>query len=177
MPRVKVPVPAEDKPKPAEKPQEPVVTEPPAPAPEAPQQQRKGLSGQHIIYIAFGIILLIMLGVIINLAKSNNDDKSGSSTSNSGEIKEITGYVGKFYILPTGETPTIATVTNASKVQNQPFFKNAQNGDKVLLYTKSGLAILYRPSVKKVVNVASVNLNNSSTSATPTDASSVTGGQ
>ena len=54
--------------------------------------------------------------------------------------------------VPTNEVPVIATVTDASTVQKQaPFFSSAQNGDKVLFYTKNGVVILYRPSNNTIV--------------------------
>lgn len=56
--------------------------------------------------------------------------------------------------LPDDETPTFATITDKSKVQDQPFFSAVENGDKVLIYPNSRKAILYRPSSKKIVEFA-----------------------
>lgn len=77
--------------------------------------------------------------------------------------------VGKLMQLPTGETPTIATVSNASQAkQESSFFANAQNGDKVLLYVKAGIAVLYRPSTNRIILVGPLKLTNTSTSASAT---------
>lgn len=63
--------------------------------------------------------------------------------------------VGKLIQLPSGETPTVANVSDAAQAKQQSaFFNNAQNGDKVLMYAKAGEAILYRPSTGKIVLVA-----------------------
>ncbi len=75
--------------------------------------------------------------------------------------------VGKITVLPTDETPTVATVADASKLKNQAFFKDAQNGDKVLIYTKAKKAYLYRPSTNKIIEIAPVNIGSSTKSTTP----------
>jgi hypothetical protein len=55
--------------------------------------------------------------------------------------------------LPSGETPTLATVTDVSKLKGQAIFSNAQNGDKVLVYVKAQKIIVFRPSADKLVDV------------------------
>jgi hypothetical protein len=71
--------------------------------------------------------------------------------------KQLVDDVGKVLVLPTDETPTIATVTDPTKLKSQPFFANAQTGDKVLIYQKAQKAILWRPSTSKVIEVSNVN--------------------
>lgn len=75
------------------------------------------------------------------------------------EIAELKETVGGFFMLPEGEEPTLATVTDREKLADQPFFERAENGDKVLIYSSSGRAILYRPSTQKIVDVTTVNVN------------------
>lgn len=74
------------------------------------------------------------------------------------EVKKLLDEVGKLIELPPDETPTVATVSDASKVKDQPFFKNAKVGDKVIVYSNSKKAILYRPSENKIIEVGVVNL-------------------
>lgn len=88
------------------------------------------------------------------------------------EAKQLASEVGKLIDLPSDEVPTIATVTDASKVQDKPFFAKAQNGDKVLLYAKSSKAVLYRPSTQKLVEVSALNLSEAQPSGTTTNSGS-----
>lgn len=74
------------------------------------------------------------------------------------EIEKWTGIVGKSVTLPQGETPTIATVTNKRKLDDQPFFKQVENGDKILIYSDARQAILYRPSLGKVLDMIGIDI-------------------
>lgn len=77
------------------------------------------------------------------------------------QTTDLIASVGKLITLPKGETPTVAAVTSAAQAKQQSaFFKDAENGDKVLLYVKSGQAILYRPSTNKIVIVAPLTFSN-----------------
>lgn len=78
------------------------------------------------------------------------------------QTKQMINDVGKLIELPADEQPTIATVTDATKLRSQPFFANAQNGDRVLIYTTAKKAILYRPAINKIIDVAPVNIGQSS---------------
>lgn len=67
--------------------------------------------------------------------------------------------------LPKGEQPTIATVSDITKLQGQSFFRNAKNGYKVLIYTKAKKAILYDPIEDKIVEVTSLTLSQQASSS------------
>jgi hypothetical protein len=72
------------------------------------------------------------------------------------EIESLTATIGKFMELPKGEKPTLATVTDRAKLKGQEFFANAENGDKLLVYSKAGKAILYRPSTGKIIEATNL---------------------
>lgn len=80
------------------------------------------------------------------------------------EVAQLTKEVQEIMYLPD-ETPSIATVTDKDLLSTEVFFQKAENGDKVLLFTTNQKAVLYRPSTKKVVEVAP--LINPPPSATP----------
>lgn len=67
------------------------------------------------------------------------------------ETKKLIEEVGKLINLPKDEEPTIATVTDVDKLKDQPFFKEAKVGDKVLIYPKVQKSILYDPKNKRIV--------------------------
>jgi len=74
------------------------------------------------------------------------------------EVNTLLENVGKLIVLPPDEKPVIATVADPTKLQGQPFFANAQIGDKVIIYPEARKAILYNPESNKIVEVAPLNI-------------------
>lgn len=72
------------------------------------------------------------------------------------KLKSLTQIVSTQMTLPTDETPVTATVTDASKLPDELFFKHAEDGDKIIMYKKHKLAVLYRPSTGKVITEATL---------------------
>lgn len=104
------------------------------------------------------VILLIAISGFMYYQYQNAKKKIDSSTSNSSQINSTLAKVTKIAVVPTNETPTIATIKNVSKLKSQLFFANAQDGDRVIVYSKSGEAVLYRPSTNQIVNISAVNV-------------------
>lgn len=105
------------------------------------------------------LVVLVVLGLLSSVYFYSQYKKSQNPTQKAQtEVADLVAKVGKLYALPTDETPTVATVADKNKLADQPFFAKAENGDKVLIYTSSKLAILYRPSLNKLIAVAPVNL-------------------
>ena len=75
------------------------------------------------------------------------------------EADELAIVVSKLMTLSTDEKPTVATITDIKKVAGQDFYKNAKDGDKVLIFTSNKKAIIYRPSENKIVDVGVVSIN------------------
>lgn len=117
---------------------------------------------------AVGIVLILVLAGVGFSAyqqfkiKTQPQDQAGQQKAAQEEVRKLVLEVGKLIDLPTGEDPTVATVADVSKLQGQPFFAKAKNGDKVLIYTQAKKAILYDPKLKKIIDVAPVNLGSPS---------------
>lgn len=80
------------------------------------------------------------------------------AAANLAQINEAVERVGQLMVLPEGETPTLATINDTSKLEGQPFFVNAKVGDQVLLYPGAMKAILYDPTANLILEVSSINI-------------------
>ena len=116
----------------------------------------------HPKSILWGLILVILAGSAFGsfyfyntnqtaLKKLTQLTTNTSSTADDSE-KTITD-LAKLLLIPTDDTPTIAVISDISKLANQPFFTKAQNGDKIIVFPKSQKVVLYRPSTNKVVDM------------------------
>jgi hypothetical protein len=123
-----------------------------------PPKSRRFISKKSLPWLL--VCLLLLVSVFLFLQYRQAQDNMTVTEQNSKYQKQL----GKLILLPTNESPTIATVKDAGKLSKQVFFKDAKNGDKLFVYSKSRKAILYRPSSNMIINVQSVNVTPNSTS-------------
>ena len=127
--------------------------------------------GKHYMIVVILAALVLVAGGVgayyYNQYNSLNFILKNPNVAIEKQTKQLTDQVGKLIMLPTDEQPTIATVTDASKLNGQPFFKNAKNGDKVLIYVKARKAILFDPTKDVIVDVAPVNIAQNNAVAVP----------
>ena len=125
------------------------------------------------IYLFPILVLIFVIAVIVafSLYEKVSALKTDPNVVAQQQTDDLVARVGKLILLPTGETPTIATVSDPSKLADQPFFAKAKVGDKVLLYQNAKKAYLYDPVANKILEVAPINLG---TPATPTPATKTT---
>ncbi|HTH72324.1 MAG TPA: hypothetical protein VL737_03090 [Candidatus Pristimantibacillus sp.] len=84
--------------------------------------------------------------------------KHSANTANLDNVTAVKAKVASHYLLPADEEPALATVTDKSRL-NTPFLKTADNGDKILIYQQNHLAIIYRPSIDRIVSVGPVTID------------------
>lgn len=96
------------------------------------------------------IVIPVVIGAVSYIQQRN---LKNSQVLGANQVSDILGKVSKLIDIPD-ETPTIATVSDVSKLTGQEFFAKAENGDKVIIFSKAQKAILYRPSTNKIIEVA-----------------------
>jgi hypothetical protein len=79
---------------------------------------------------------------------------------NAPNQEKVLNRVRELMILPEDEEPTFATIQDETKLGPQEIFRQAKNGDVLLVFANAKKAILYRPSDNKIVDVSPVTDNN-----------------
>jgi hypothetical protein len=146
-------------------PKQQVPPEPVRPIRNAPKllpikPRRSFLPTAIIIVLAITTLLSAGAAAYFYLQYQNLNKNPDKITAD--ENKALVDRVGKLMILPTNETPTIATVTDLAPFKGQPFFANAKIGDKVIIYTTAKRAILYDPKDNKIIEIAPLNTDTNS---------------
>lgn len=89
----------------------------------------------------------------------------GIAETSKRENKELVTAVSGMINLPN-EEPTIATVEDKDKLKGNPFFEEAENGDKVLIYPTASKAFIYRQSENRIINSGPIALTADNAEAT-----------
>lgn len=108
--------------------------------------------------VILAAIVVVLAGVSVwQFTRTRSLDQAAAGDPQV-ELERLVAEVGQLIVLPTDETPTVATITDPKLLKNQAFFASASEGDKVLIYSQARKAILYDPAQHKIIEVAPVNL-------------------
>lgn len=125
----------------------------------------RGKSPILMFVIAQLLLIAIVGGGYLGYQKflvKNETEKTNESKSPDDEKKSILDTLAKFIELPSDE-PVIMTISDIEKLKDNPFFANAKNEDKVIVFKDSKRAMLFRPSTNKLVEMQTVSLDESPT--------------
>ena len=110
----------------------------------------------HSFLWLFIIITLIIFAIAFETGRWSvyNEHPELSSTE---QATAVLTKVSQLIQLPN-EQPTMATINDAASAKKvQPFLSAAENGDILIVYTTAAEALLYRPSINKLIAVGPVN--------------------
>lgn len=124
------------------------------------------MNGKTVKKVLIGIVVVLLIGglaylLIEYLSLKNKLEDPIYLTNLQQEQQSLTkekiiSRLSSIYLLPDEINPQIAQITDVKnlKKENPSFYKNAQDGDTLVLYSE--LAIIYRDSINKIINVAPV---------------------
>lgn len=118
------------------------------------------MSKKNLTKIVIRIIAVVAVVLAVYFYMQVRDLKKNPNIAAQQEAASLVSKVGRLAILPTDETPTIATVSDPEALKDQTFFANAVKGDKVLIYAQAKKAVLYSVSMDKIIEIAPLNIGN-----------------
>jgi len=123
------------------------------------ETKKKTFNKVQMILGGLLVIALLGLGVVTYgyLDAINKIDllTQAQNEMSQEEIDTLLAEVSAHMLLPADETPAIATIFDAAALsETQMFFKQAIDGDKVIIY--SDKAIIFRPKEGLIINVGPV---------------------
>ena len=108
---------------------------------------------KYLLKIIALLIIAGLAGATVYFYQQYKKIKDNPQIVSQEETQFVVSELGKLMELPDG-MPSLATVQDKEKLKDQSFFRKAENGDKVLIYADAKQAILFRPSAKKIIEVA-----------------------
>ncbi|MBW4062251.1 LytR C-terminal domain-containing protein [Candidatus Saccharibacteria bacterium] len=102
------------------------------------------------VIIGLGIGLLLCVGSFAGWLITTKVESPGGDKQ---QLQAVLKKLERHIILPAGDdNPTLATVSDQTKLKD-PFLAQAKNGDKLIIFYKAQKAILYRPSLDRIVDI------------------------
>lgn len=120
-------------------------------------------NNRTIFVIFFALIIITIFGYLLYQYISLRNDLQNPDylinlqTQQQTTTKErILSRLSAILLLPDEINPKIATISNIEdlKTENAEFYKNAVNGDTLVLYSE--LAIIFRDGNNKIINIAPI---------------------
>lgn len=124
-----------------------------------PPPPKKRVSKKKLVLAVAALVFLALLAGIAWWIATPKTSKPYGNDAQGADVANVVSRVGALMLLPSDETPTVATVSDTNALQDQAFFKNAHVGDVVLMYPKTQKAILYSPSQNKIIEVAPITVD------------------
>lgn len=124
---------------------------------EKPKRKRRQLPLAEITLLSVTFLSLAAAGFFFYKYQDVNSQYKEATMSEEDRTRQTVSEVAKLYNIPSfdQEKPVIYKVSDPEQVKNNQFFKDAQKDDILLPYPNADLAIIYRPSEKKIINVGS----------------------
>lgn len=116
----------------------------------------------RVLIIVGAVLLLGLAGTATYLYWQLHTLQNDPTAASKQTTDRLKGEVGKLYDIPKDEEPTIAQVQDKNKLKDQAFFNKAEKNDYILIFTKAKLAILYRESQNKLINVGPITISDTS---------------
>lgn len=107
------------------------------------------MTKRNLLIVLFVILAIGFAYYFIQYRKLSKSPAEMAREKTEHVVKKVSQHV----VVPNDPNTTLATVTDITKLKGQVFFADAKNGDQVILFPSKMIAILYRPSIDKIINI------------------------
>ncbi len=119
----------------------------------ASDDPKKRLSRPFMVgLVVIIVVILAAVGFYIFGVTRENAQIPNTANLEVAQVQQLIDNVSKLMDIPEKEAPIMAIVSEAANLKSQPFFKNAQDGDRVMIFKSTKQAILYRASDNKIIS-------------------------
>ena len=135
------------------------------------QKVKKIVTKKNILVVLFLILAVGFIYYFVQYRKLSKTPAEVAKEKTATVIKQIS----ELAVVPNDPNAVLANVSDVTKLKGQTFFDNAQNGDEIVIFPSAMRAILYRPSINKIINIGPLSSNptGTGTASAPTTATTV----
>lgn len=124
-----------------------------------PRQERNAPKSRSWVWVIVGLVIAGLIAALLYTYFYFTSDEYREKAA-AKEVAELVAEIGTKMILPVGEEPAIFDITDPAQLASQQaFFVDAEQGDKLLVYSTTAKAIIYSPSRGLIVNVGPVTFD------------------
>ena len=134
------------------------------------QKIKNKLTKKNIFRILLIVLIIGFAYYFMQYRKLTKDPKTLAKEKTAQAIKAVSALA----IIPNDPNTVLANVTDITKLKGQVFFNDAQNGDEIIIFPSAMRAVLYRPSVNKIINIGPLSSNSDTASTTQTPVNTTT---
>lgn len=133
-------------------------TQYPAEEHNTPSAKRGKSKKTIVLFLVVSVLIAVSLGLAGFFAWKYFSGSPSEEEAAAKTTEKIVNKTSALFELPEEEEPTVAQIQDRSKLEDQKFFDKAQNGDYLLVYEQARMALIYRESIDKLINVGPVDL-------------------
>lgn len=132
---------------------------------------KRHITKQGLVTALCVLLLLASVGYNAYQYLQIQDYRKTPTKAAQEEQTRVTELVRKRYQIPTystkdgdkdvtkEDTPQIATITDITKMKGQTFFDKAQNGDYIVVFPNTRIALIYREKTDQIINSGPVSVD------------------
>lgn len=117
------------------------------------------------------LLIIAAIGFAYYYVQYHNVTRNPAADAQKNTDK-VVAEISRLMIITDPTGAVLATITDKSKLAGQKFFDVSQNGDDLVLFPAMSKAVLYRPSVDKIIDVGPFTPNAPQASSTPSTSGS-----